>query len=112
MEKFNTNGFICLKDVYKKEDVRNFINIVNNYFRIENIYRKIRLRNDYNASKYYVNNEYKLINSFNKALFYPKPVIDVRGNRDANIDKGMLDIFNVDKLFPSINEFFNKDVIL
>ena len=112
MENFNINGLICLRDVYKKKDIKNFINMVNNYFRFENIYRKIRLRNDYNGSDYYINNEYRLINSFNKALFYPKPVIDVRGNRDANVDKGMLDIFNVDKLFPTLNDIFNKDVIL
>ena len=44
--------------------------------------------------------------------YYYLPVIDNRGSHNRINDVGMIDIYNIDKLFPNIFELFNIDLIL
>ena len=111
MEDLDNKGFIFLKDVYEEEIIHNFMGELSIFLKKENIYQKIVSKTDHKCVLYYVNNEYSLVNSFKKLQNYPLPVIDIRGNRDVMIDKGMIDIHNIDKLFPQIDSYFNIDLI-
>ena len=105
------NGYVFIKNVYERQNVEAFARDINSFLAREHIFSKLSSRQDIKNNKYYINNEYRLINSFSKMLHYSVPVINVRGNKDINVDEGMIDIFNVNELIPNFNEYFNVNVI-
>lgn len=104
-------GFIELKNVFKENDINIFLNELGIFLQKENIYYKILNKQDYNEEKYYVNNTWSLINNYNKLYYYPKPVVNVRNNKDYNVDSGLIDIYNIDKLLTITDKIFNKSLI-
>ena len=105
------NGYVFIKDVYNKQKIESFTRIINQFLTTEHIYSKINNKQDFKNNKYYINNKNNLINSFSKMLHYSVPVINVRSNKNVNIDDGMIDIFNINRLIPNINEYFDISVI-
>jgi hypothetical protein len=112
MNNLVENGFVFLKDVYKDE-ILNKINQEFYYFyKDNNIQEHLAKREDVKKDTYYVNNTYNILNSYHKQQFYYLPVIDNRFGHNRVTDNGVIDIFNVNKLLPSINENINVDIIL
>lgn len=105
------NGYVFINNVYNRQKVESFAKNVNRFLANEHIFSKLNSRQDIKNNKYYINNEYRLINSFSKMLHYSVPVINIRGNKDINVDDGMIDIFNVNRLIPNFNKYFDINVI-
>ena len=77
-----------------------------------NIYLHLKKRHDVSEELYFVNNTYTSLNSYNKMQYYYLPVIDNRGSHNRTNDVGMIDIYNVDKLIPSLYNNIDINLIL
>lgn len=111
MDKFEEYGYLFLKDVYKKELINDYINLVNQFLIINNIKSHLNKRFDVKEENFYVNNTFNTLNSFHKQQYYYLPVIDNRGTHDRITDLGMIDIFNINKLIPETLKYFDIDVM-
>ena len=112
MNNLVENGYVFLKDVYKDE-ILNKINQEFYYFyKDNNIQEHLAKREDVKKDTYYVNNTYNILNTYYKQQFYYLPVIDNRFGHNRVTDNGVIDIFNINKLLPSINENIDIDIIL
>jgi hypothetical protein len=74
------------------------------------IYTHLKKRHDVNESKYFVNNTYTSLDSYQKIQFYYLPVIDNRGGHNRINDVGMIDMYNADKLIPEICKYTSKNI--
>ena len=69
-------------------------------------------KEDIRKNNYYVNNTYNLLNSYHKMQYYYLPVFDNRSGHNRITDKGVIDVFNIHKILPSINDNINIELIL
>jgi len=112
MNKLVDNGYIFLKSVYSKDELEKIKQDFLHFFTENKIHEDLNKKEDVIKNNYYVNNTYTLLNSYHKMQFYYLPVFDNRAGHNRLTDKGMIDIFNVHKILPSINEIINLEVIL
>lgn len=112
MNNLNDNGYVFLNSVYTEENIQKIFNEFYNFYVENNINEEINKKEDVKTNFFYVNNTYNLLNSYHKMQYYYLPVIDNRVGHNRITDKGMIDIFNIHKLLPSINLIINLDLIL
>ena len=112
MDSLNDKGYIFLKNVYKKNDLDKINKEFYNFYIENKIQEELNKKEDIKSELYYVNNTYNILNSFQKQQYYYLPVIDNRLGHNRVTDVGVIDIFNINKLLYSINEFINIEVIL
>lgn len=112
MNNLLENGYVFLKDVYKNEDLNKINNEFFTFFQENNIQEHLGKREDVKKDTFYVNNTYNSLNTYYKQQYYYLPVIDNRIGHNRITDNGVIDIFNINKLLPSINENINIDIIL
>ena len=112
IEDFNEKGCLFLNNVYDLNIIEKFNEEIRNYMNKNGIYTHLTKKQDVQEETFYVNNSYMSLNSYQKIQYYYLPVIDNRGGYNRTTDVGMIDIYNANKLFPSIFEYFNINVIL
>jgi len=108
---FNEKGYIFLKSVFAKKDIEEFSGEIKTFMNENNIYGLLNKKEDENMGSFYVNNTYGLLNNYHKIQHYYLPVIDNKGTRDRKTDLGLIDIYNADKLFPNISNYFDSNLI-
>lgn len=111
MDKFETNGYLFLKDVYNIELINNYNNLINQFLITNNIKAHLNKRYDVKENNLFVNNTFNSLNSFQKQQYYYLPVIDNRGCHNRITDAGMIDIYNINKLIPETSEYFDIEVM-
>ncbi len=109
---FNDKGHLFLQSVFNKDIIEEINKDIREFLTNNNIYIHIKKRHDVTEDKYFVNNTYTSLNSYNKMQYYYLPVIDNRGSHNRSNDVGMIDIYNVIKLIPSINNFIDVNLLL
>ena len=103
----NKKGYVFLKNVIKKDNI-NHLNLgINNFIKEEHIFTKINSKQDFKEKKYYVNNKFNMLNTFQKIQYYRSPVINVGGNKDTVTDKGLITFYNINNLLPFIKDYIN-----
>jgi hypothetical protein len=112
LSDFNEKGSLFLSSVYTKDIIEEFNKNIRDFMNNNNIYTHLKKRHDVVEDNFYVNNTYTTLDNYNKMQYYYLPVIDNRGSHNRTNDIGMIDIFNVDKLFPSLFKLFDIDLIL
>jgi hypothetical protein len=112
LSEFNEKGCLFLNSVYTKDIIEEFNKNIRDFMNNNNIYTHLKKRHDVAEDKFYVNNTYTTLDNYNKMQYYYLPVIDNRGSHNRNNDIGMIDIFNIDKLFPSLFKLFDIELIL
>ena len=112
MNNLLENGYVFLTDVYKDEIINKINNEFYYFYNDNNIQEHLAKREDVKKDTYYVNNTYNILNTYHKQQFYYLPVIDNRFGHNRVTDNGVIDIFNINKLLPSINENINIDIML
>ena len=111
MDLLNKNGYIFLSNVINN-NIINYTNTqINNFIKNEHIFTKMNYREDINSEKYYINNNYSILNSFNKIRFYKMPVFNVGGNKDTITNKGLIDIYNPEKIMIFLNDIIDISLI-
>jgi predicted RNA-binding protein Jag len=108
---FNEIGALFLKSVYNINIIEDFNKEIRDFFTKNHIYEHIRKKNDVTEETFFVNNTYSSLNNYTKMQHFYIPVIDNRGSHNRSTDVGMIDIYNADKLFPSIFKDFNIELI-
>jgi hypothetical protein len=109
---FNEKGYLFLKNVYTIEIIEKINQDIRNFMNNNNIYSHIKKKHDVSEEIFFVNNTYSSLNSYSKMQYYYLPVIDNRGTHNRINDIGMIDIYNIDKLIPSIFQHIDIDLIL
>ena len=109
---FNEKGALFLNSVYNLDDIENINKEIREFMTNNGVYQHLTRREDVQEEKFYVNNTYMSLNTFQKIQYYYLPVIDNRGNNNRYTDVGMIDFYNADKLFPNILNYFNIELIL
>ncbi len=109
---FNERGCLFLKEVYPLETIESFNKEIRDFMQKNNIYLHVQKRHDVTEDLFFVNNTYTSLDNYKKMQYYYLPVIDNRGSHNRSTDVGMIDIYNADKLFPTINQHFDINVIL
>ena len=112
LSDFNENGCLFLNSVYKIDIIEEFNQNIRDFMNNNSIYTHLKKRHDVIEDKFYVNNTYTTLDSYNKIQYYYLPVIDNRGSHNRTNDVGMIDIYNIDKLFPKLFNLFDIDLIL
>lgn len=112
MDEFLKNGCVFLKSIYKVDDLEKIKNEFFNFLEENKVIEELNKKEDVRKNKYYINNTYNLLNSYHKMQYYYLPVFDNRAGHNRITDKGVIDVFNVHKILPSINEIINLDLIL
>jgi hypothetical protein len=111
MSLLDKNGYVFLKGVVKG-DIINYTNSqINNYLKEEHIFTKVRNREDMKHDKYYVNNNYSILNSFNKIQYYRVPVFNVGGNKDTITNKGLIEVYNPERIMTFINSSIDVNLL-
>ena len=106
------NGYLFLKTVFHPEIIDRLNYEIQGFMNEEGIYSHLQKRQDVSQSRYFVNNTYGALKNFYQLQHYYVPVIDNRGTYNRITDVGVIDFYNVDRLFPQIRTFFELDVIL
>lgn len=106
------NGYLFLKSVFHPEIIDRLNYEIQGFMNEEGIYSHLQKRQDVSQSRYFVNNTYGALKNFYQLQHYYVPVIDNRGTYNRITDVGVIDFYNVDRLFPQIRTFFELDVIL
>jgi hypothetical protein len=88
------NGIIHIKELFKNNDINNFIEIIDKF--IENI-RK--------------NKNIKIIKNENDIYKYPETFIFINNKNDIYKDNGIINIYNIDYLLKEIDLYFDKNKI-
>ena len=109
--EFNTKGYVFLKSVYDTNIIETFNNEIRTFMNDNNVHGLLNKKEDENMGTFYVNNTYSLLNNYHKIQHYYLPVIDNKGTRDRKTDLGLTDIFNADKLFPNIVNYFDINLM-
>ena len=109
---FNDKGYIFLQNVYTIDIIEKINQDVRDFMNNNNIYLHLKKRHDVVEETFFVNNTYSSLNSYNKMQYYYLPVIDNRGSHNRTTDVGMIDIYNIDKLIPSVMKYIDINLIL
>ena len=109
---FNEKGHTFLKSVYSLELIEELNKDIREFMTNNNIYGHLKKRHDVCEELFFVNNTYTSLDNYTKMQYYYLPVIDNRGCHNRTNDVGMIDIYNVDKLIPSIFKHINIELIL
>ena len=104
-------GYLYLKNVYPKEIIEKFQYELQHFLNQEGIYSHLQKRQDVSLQHYFVNNTYGALQNFQQLQHYYVPVIDNRGTYNRSTDVGVIDIYNVDRLFPQIKSYFEISVM-
>jgi hypothetical protein len=107
----NEKGCLFLKSVFTQETIEDFNKDVRDFMVKNEIYTHLKKRLDVQEETFYVNNTYSSLNSFQKIQYYYLPVIDNRGSYNRINEVGMIDFYNVVKLFPNITTYFNVELM-
>ena len=108
---FNEKGYLFLNNVYSLDTVEQFNKEVIEFMKNNDIYIHLQKRNDVVEDTYFVNNTYTSLDNYKKMQYYYLPVIDNRGGHNRSTDVGMIDFYNAEKLFPTIQNLFNVNVL-
>ena len=109
---FNEKGHQFLSSVYSLESIEQFNKEISDFMTNNQIYVHLKKRHDVIEEKYYVNNTYTSLDNYKKIQYYYLPVIDNKGNHNRSTDIGMIDLYNVNKLFPNLFKIFDIELIL
>jgi len=109
---FDNKGYVFLKNVYTIDLIETINQEIRDFMNNNNIYLHLKKRHDITEELYFVNNTYTALNSYNKMQYYYLPVIDNRGSHNRTNDVGMIDIYNVEKLIPSLYKIIDINLIL
>ena len=109
---FNEKGCLFLNSVYSLEIIEEFNQNIREFMTKNNIYGHLKKRHDVQEENFFVNNTYTSLDNYKKMQFYYLPVIDNRGSHNRINDVGMIDIYNIDKLFPNLFTLFDMNVII
>jgi len=109
---FNEKGYLFLKNVYKLDLIEELNKDIREYMTKNNIYGHLKKRHDVCEESFFVNNTYTSLDNYKKMQYYYLPVIDNRGSHNRINDVGMIDIYNVDKLIPTIYNYIDIELIL
>jgi len=109
---FDNKGYVFLKNVCTIDSIEKINQDIRDFMNNNNIYLHLKKRHDVSEELYFVNNTYTSLNSYNKMQYYYLPVIDNRGSHNRTNDVGMIDIYNVDKLIPSLYNNIDINLIL
>ena len=104
MEHFSEKGFVFLKSIYQPDILQVILKEWMDFYIEHNIQGHLNKREDSKTEYFYVNNTFSLLNSFQKQQFYYLPVIDNCGTHDRITDIGKINVFNVQKILPSIHK--------
>ena len=109
---FNEKGCLFLNSVYSLEIIEEFNQNIRDFMNKNNIYGHLKKKNDVTEEIFFVNNTYTSLDNYKKMQYYYLPVIDNRGSHNRTNDVGMIDIYNIDKLFPNLFSLFDINLIL
>lgn len=109
---FNEKGYLFLNNVYSLDVIEEFNKIILEFMKNNNIYIHLQKRYDVVEETFFVNNTYTSLDNYKKMQYYYLPVIDNRGSHNRITDVGMIDFYNVDKLFPNLQNMFDTNVLL
>lgn len=112
VKNFEEKGCLFLKGVFDIDTIDKFSKEIKDFMTENEIYTHIKKRQDVQEEKFFVNNSYTTLNSFQKMQYYYLPVVDNRGSHNRQNDVGMIDIYNVDKLLPNIYKYFSLDLMI
>ena len=104
-------GYLFLKGVFSKDIIDRLNYEIQHFMNEEGIYSHLTKRQDVPQNRYYVNNTYGALKHFQQLQHYYVPVIDNRGTYNRVTDVGVIDIYNVDKLFPQIKTYFDVKLL-
>jgi len=110
-KNFEEKGCLFLKSVFNTETIELFNKEIKDFMNVNEIYTHIKKRQDIKEEKFYVNNSYTTLDSFQKMQYYYLPVIDNRGSHNRQHDVGMIDIYNIQKLLPNIEKYFSIELM-
>jgi hypothetical protein len=110
-KNFEEKGCLFLKSVFDLETIEEFSKEIREFMNNNEIYTHIKKRQDIKEDKFFVNNSFTELNSFQKMQYYYLPVVDNRGSHNRQNDIGMIDIYNVDKLLPNLYKYFSVDLM-
>ena len=110
-KNFEEKGCLFLKSVFNTETIELFNKEIKEFMNVNEIYTHIKKRQDIKEEKFYVNNSYTTLDSFQKMQYYYLPVVDNRGSHNRQYDVGMIDIYNIQKLLPNIEKYFSIDLM-
>ena len=111
MNKLNEKGYVFLSNVVKEDIIQYTNSQINNFIKDEHIFTKINCREDIKEDKYYVNNNYSILNSFNKIQYYRTPVFNVGGNKDTITNKGLIEVYNPERIMTFLNNTIDINLI-
>lgn len=100
-------GYVFLKGVFSKDVIDRTVFEVQHFMNEEGIASHLQKRQDVPQQRFYVNNTYGALQNFQQIQYYYVPVIDNRGTYNRITDMGVVDIYNVDKLFPQLKNYFS-----
>lgn len=109
---FNEKGYLFLNSVYSLEIIEEFNKNIRDFMTQNNIYGHIKKRHDVTEETFFVNNTYTSLDNYKKMQYYYLPVIDNKGSHNRTTDVGMIDIYNIDKLFPNLFKLFDINLII
>jgi hypothetical protein len=104
-------GYLFLKGVFPKDVIDRIVFEVQHFMNEEGIASHLQKRQDVPQQRYYVNNTYGALHNFQQIQYYYVPVIDNRGTYNRITDMGVIDMYNVDKLFPQIKTYFSVSLM-
>jgi hypothetical protein len=104
-------GYVFLKGVFSKDVIDRTVFEVQHFMNEEGIASHLQKRQDVPQQRYYVNNTYGALQNYQQIQYYYVPVIDNRGTYNRITDMGVVDIYNVDKLFPQIKNYFSVSLM-
>jgi hypothetical protein len=109
---FNEKGSLFLSSVYSLDIIEEMNKNIREFMTKNNIYVHLKKRHDVVEDSFFVNNTYTSLDNYKKMQYYYLPVIDNRGSHNRTNDVGMIDIYNIEKLFPNLFSLFAIDLIL
>ncbi len=104
-------GYVFLKGVFSKDVIDRTVFEVQHFMNEEGIASHLQKRQDVPHQRFYVNNTYGALQNFQQIQYYYVPVIDNRGTYNRITDMGVVDIYNVDKLFPQLKNYFSVSLM-
>jgi hypothetical protein len=108
---FNEKGCLFLNSVYSLDIIENINKDIRDFMSKNNIYGHLQKRHDVCEDTFFVNNTYTSLDNYKKMQYYYLPVIDNKGSHNRINEVGMIDIYNINKLIPKINEYIQINVI-
>lgn len=99
-------GYIFLKSVYYRELIEDFNGTLNEYITRNRVFPCLQKPMDVDEPDFYVNNTYSNTDTYQKILYYGKPVIDNRGARNRTTNIGYYDFYQAQRIFPNLLEIF------